>query len=700
MKYKKSLIFICLLICLFSIASVCASDVNETLVASEDQSDELITIDDIGTTEKGALSESSGTFTELAAKINNGTEIVLDKDYRFDSAVDSDYQNGVGISKTITINGKGHYLDGNNLAGILIINSPTILMNIKFINGYGIRSGAIYSTSTIVLINCTFIHNVASYNGAINLCSNSKIINSSFINNSAKYYGGVIGIGGDNCTISECEFVNNNANSFEGAIRISGNNCTISDCKFLNNSAGFAIGAISCYGNYISIINCDLINNSASSILGYGGAVAWFGKYGNLVNSSFINNKGENIIRWSADSYSGNMINCTLINNSGSISWEGDYGFLSNCSLSDGGRQLFVWSGNYGIISNTDFANTLKNYNSRSRLDWKGDYGAIINCSFKSNKLINETYLIIQDVINHDILLIQIEVKEDSTIIKVTGDDGNVVSGVNLLVNLMDTNLNEIDFEGSGLPYYDESYLSENSVLYNSYFMVTDSKGECELSFSFLKAGPYIIDVKVDDTRYDGSNVAKGIFVVKKTIISAPTVNTVYNGGKYLVATLNSNGKALSGFDLVISFNGKKYIRTTDAKGQVKISTNALDPKTYKATITFEGIKNYAMSSATTKVIVKKATPKLTAKKATFKVKTKTKKYTVILKDNNNKVMKNTYVTLKVNKKTYKVKTNSKGQATFKITNLKKKGTYIAVVNFAGNSYYNAKTVKPKIIVK
>ena len=45
MKYKKGLIFICLIICLFSIASVVAGDVNETIVASENQSDEVIGIE-------------------------------------------------------------------------------------------------------------------------------------------------------------------------------------------------------------------------------------------------------------------------------------------------------------------------------------------------------------------------------------------------------------------------------------------------------------------------------------------------------------------------------------------------------------------------------------------------------------------------------------------------------------------------------
>ena len=62
--------------------------------------------------------------------------------------------------------------------------------------------------------------------------------------------------------------------------------------------------------------------------------------------------------------------------------------------------------------------------------------------------------------------------------------------------------------------------------------------------------------------------------------------------------------------------------------------------------------------------------------------------------------MKNTKVTIKVNKKTFTAKTNSKGVATFKLTKLTKKGKYTAVVKYAGDKYYNAKSVKPKITVK
>ena len=50
--------------------------------------------------------------------------------------------------------------------------------------------------------------------------------------------------------------------------------------------------------------------------------------------------------------------------------------------------------------------------------------------------------------------------------------------------------------------------------------------------------------------------------------------------------------------------------------------------------------------------------------------------------------------------KTFNVKTNSKGLGVFKITNLKKKGIYIAVITVPTNKYYNKISKKMKIAVK
>ena len=66
----------------------------------------------------------------------------------------------------------------------------------------------------------------------------------------------------------------------------------------------------------------------------------------------------------------------------------------------------------------------------------------------------------------------------------------------------------------------------------------------------------------------------------------------------------------------------------------------------------------------------------------------------------NGKALKNKWVYLKVNGKKYKAKTNSKGKATFKITQLNKAGKYKATVTFKGNDYYKKATKKATIKVK
>ena len=185
-----------------------------------------------------------------------------------------------------------------------------------------------------------------------------------------------------------------------------------------------------------------------------------------------------------------------------------------------------------------------------------------------------------------------------------------------------------------------------------------------------------------------------------ETKITAGDLKIVYNKGKYLTAGLYDVwGKPVANADLKIKLNGKVYSRVSDSMGKAKLFVNQA-PKTYKVHISFAGKDRYAKSSADIKITVKRTTPKLTAKKKTFRAKNKVKKYTVTLKTNTNKVMKNVKVTMKVKGKIYKAKTNTKGQATFKITKLTKKGKFTAVVKYTGSKYYNAKTAKPKITVK
>ena len=222
------------------------------------------------------------------------------------------------------------------------------------------------------------------------------------------------------------------------------------------------------------------------------------------------------------------------------------------------------------------------------------------------------------------------------------------------------------------------------------------------ISVSNLSAGNYILNVTtIVDGNHNSVTKTANITVNKiKTVLSANAVATVYNVNKYLVITLKDvYGNPLKDVGISVDLNGaKKY--TTDANGQVKVSTKGLAPKTYTAKVTFNGDTNYEKSAKNVKVTVKKAASKIAAAKKTFKAKTKVKKYAAVLKDSTGKVIKNAKLTLKVKGNVYSAKTNSKGKAVFKITKLNKKGTYKVVIKFNGDKYYAKSGKNTKITVK
>lgn len=180
----------------------------------------------------------------------------------------------------------------------------------------------------------------------------------------------------------------------------------------------------------------------------------------------------------------------------------------------------------------------------------------------------------------------------------------------------------------------------------------------------------------------------------QKTEISAKAVTARYNAEKYLtIALKDDNGNPLRGADITVNLKGTKTY-TTDENGQVKISTKGLAPKAYTAKIMFKGNDSHYKSSSEVKVTVKKAKPKLTAAK-----KSKKGKYSVTLKDNAGKPIKKAKLTLKIKGKTFKATTNKKGKAVFKLKKLKK-GKYKAKITYKGNNCYNKLIRTMKITVK
>ena len=265
------------------------------------------------------------------------------------------------------------------------------------------------------------------------------------------------------------------------------------------------------------------------------------------------------------------------------------------------------------------------------------------------------------------------------------------------------------DLNATSVPHYlNIEYASSNHSVasVNDYGIVT-AVGE----------GTAIITLTVGNNETYALNSTNVTVKVSKIAseIMPNAVSIVYNTDEYLTITLkDANGKAISGASVNVNLNGDKAY-TTDANGQIKVSVKGLVPKKYAARATFNGNAKYLPTAKDVTVTVKKAKPKITAKKKTYKSKNKKKRFTITLKDNKGKAIKNAKVRLIVKKITTKkskkktkttkkkkkniVKTNKKGKATFKV-NRNKKGKYQAIIIYKGNKYYTSVTKKVKIKIK
>ncbi|MBO5840031.1 MAG: hypothetical protein J6Q86_01215 [Methanobrevibacter sp.] len=316
MKFKKSLLIACLIIFLFSIASVSANEIDDVAFTAEDN--EIIAVDEDSSVENmdEILTESSqenvieeeaeddGTFSSLQKKINDaeeGTVITLDKDYTYDEGFS---KRGIRINKNLTINGNGHTLDGLSQSRIFLVryglidNNHVVLNNIKFTNGNtDLYGGAIFNYGNLTVNNCVFTNNYAKYcGGAINSVGHLNLKNSNFTKNTAGGDGGAVltfsidkaveffkKIYVDRTPEGEMEFVFNATLTID----LSYGTNYVSNCIFTNNIAkGRGGGAI--YGfTHLNINSCTFKSNQANE---HGGAV-FANKNLVLKNSKFSNNK-------------------------------------------------------------------------------------------------------------------------------------------------------------------------------------------------------------------------------------------------------------------------------------------------------------------------------------------------------------------------------------------------------------------------
>ena len=189
---NKRLIFIVLvsLFVLIGISAVSAADEIPDDIASTDMDDVILEENDIqeivshesnqeliAACENEKLSESGTSFKDLNYTINGNDNAVvnLEKDYKY-SQGDDDFKHGIIINRSLTIDGKGHTLDGSKAARIFNVStqSKVIFQNISFINGnasgeYSVdeRGGSIYALykGNCSALNCIFTGNYAAHDG-------------------------------------------------------------------------------------------------------------------------------------------------------------------------------------------------------------------------------------------------------------------------------------------------------------------------------------------------------------------------------------------------------------------------------------------------------------------------------------------------------------------------------------------------------
>lgn len=208
-----------------------------------------------------------------------------------------------------------------------------------------------------------------------------------------------------------------------------------------------------------------------------------------------------------------------------------------------------------------------------------------------------------------------------------------------------------------------------------------------------VKSNYIVADSKKGNSAVD----VEGAIISDNTPINSSIVASdftkYYGDSKKLTVTLKDvDGKVLANKKVTITIKGKTYSATTNSKGQASFAISNTKGS-YSVAIKFAGDNTY--SSSTKKITVKVVTPIIKA----ISTKVKKGKYLQIsFKTNNKKVIKNTKVTVKINGKTYTLKTNSKGIAKLKLK-LKKK-TYSVKVAFKSASVYGktTKTFKVKVI--
>lgn len=187
-----------------------------------------------------------------------------------------------------------------------------------------------------------------------------------------------------------------------------------------------------------------------------------------------------------------------------------------------------------------------------------------------------------------------------------------------------------------------------------------------------------------------------GEVITSKLIVSDLTTYPNSNMD-YSVTLMDINNNAIANEPVLISIGSKSFNSVTNDNGLVTLKINQ-NTGTYAIKVNYAGDDiDWAPSSAQATLKVNMMPTKIEASNYAMFIK-KATYYKVTLKDSNGNPLSSQKLTIKVNKKTYKVKTDSKGVAKVKLK--LKKGKYTVQIRHVGSNKYLPSKKTAKITVK
>ena len=189
------------------------------------------------------------------------------------------------------------------------------------------------------------------------------------------------------------------------------------------------------------------------------------------------------------------------------------------------------------------------------------------------------------------------------------------------------------------------------------------NNGSASITVPALSEGEHNVTVKYSgDGKYSSASkdTKLSVHVPVYNIAENKDVSVIYSANAYYKVLVTKDGKAVgAGESVTVKYNGKTYTVKTDSKGYATLKLNTkVKVKTYTITAEYKGVK--VTNKVKVQHVIKASNKKVKKSKKVNKIK-------ITLKKVNGKVLKSKKITIKFKGKKYKVKTNKKGVANWKL---------------------------------